>query len=222
MAAGVDSRAVLARLDSRVPPELAEGASEFVARGAPPVAPRLSASVLLIREASSADPALEVYVMHRHPRMPFAPGFVAFPGGGADPGEGPVEAAVRETREETGVRLAPDALRPWAHWITPACEPRRYDTHFFLATLPAGQQAADVSGETVRAGWAKPSAVLDEADAGVVTLMPPTRSMLLELADCASVAEAVGNAVGRRVQPVLPELLATDRGWRFHYGAGET
>lgn len=160
--------------------------------------------------------------MHRHTRMPFAPGFVVFPGGGADLEEGPVESAVRETYEETGVRLDPGALRPWAHWITPACEPRRYDTHFFLATLPAGQQAEDISGETVRAAWARPADVLAEADAGVITLMPPTRSMLLELAACATVAEAMGQADGRRVHPVLPDLVATDQGWCFRYPQEET
>jgi 8-oxo-dGTP pyrophosphatase MutT (NUDIX family) len=32
------------------------------------------------------------------------------PKGGIDPGETPLEAAVRETREESGVKLAPDAL----------------------------------------------------------------------------------------------------------------
>ena len=32
-----------------------------------------------------------------------------------------------------------------AHWITPEFEPRRYDTRFFAAHVPAGQRADDVS-----------------------------------------------------------------------------
>ena len=59
----------------------------------------------------------------------------------------PVRAcALRETAEETGVRLDEDDLVPWAHWITPELEPRRYDTYFFLAGMPPDQEAQDVSG----------------------------------------------------------------------------
>ena len=32
--------------------------------------------------------------------------------------------------------LPPAALQPWARWITPEAEPRRYDTYFFVAALP--------------------------------------------------------------------------------------
>src|SRR5215470_8668547 len=46
-----------------------------------------------------------------------------------------------------GLVLRSDLLRPWARWITPVTEERRYDTRFFAAALPAGQRARDVSGE---------------------------------------------------------------------------
>ena len=36
--------------------------------------------------------------------------------------------------------LRADLLGAWAHWITPAFEPRRYDTRFFVAALPRGQR----------------------------------------------------------------------------------
>ena len=58
--------------------------------------------------------------------------------------------------ERRGLRVRSDLLRPWAHWVTPRFEPRRYDTWFFLAALPAGQQARDVSGEADRASWIEP------------------------------------------------------------------
>ncbi|MFX4273985.1 NUDIX hydrolase [Propionibacteriaceae bacterium Y1685] len=178
----------------------------------PPVDPRLSASVLLLRDGVAG---LEVYVLHRQLTMAFAAGVVAFPGGGAEPGETPIEVAVRETAEETGVRLDPRALMPWAHWITPECEARRYDTHFFVTALPAGQTAEDLTTETVRAEWAAPQAILDEADAGRLVLMPPTRSLLLELADGVDLGAVLASADGRQVHPVLPELVRTDGGWSF-------
>ena len=40
---------------------------------------------------------------------------------------------------------APTCSRAWAHWITPEFEPRRYDTRFFVAAMPAGQLTRDVS-----------------------------------------------------------------------------
>ncbi|HEY8478316.1 MAG TPA: NUDIX hydrolase, partial [Spirillospora sp.] len=44
-----------------------------------------------------------------------------------------------------GLVLRSDLLRPWAHWITPKVEPKRYDTRFFVAAMPEGQRARDVS-----------------------------------------------------------------------------
>ncbi len=52
--------------------------------------------------------------------------------------------------------LRTDLLGAWAHWITPAFEPRRYDTRFFVAALPAGQQTRDVSGESDAVAWMRP------------------------------------------------------------------
>lgn len=110
---------------------------------------------------------LQTYLLHRHARMPSAPSTVVFPGRGVDPVDGsggtdPVRAcALRETYEETGVRLGEGDLHAWAHWTTPEFEPRRHDTRFFVAALPDGQVARDVSGETDRAEWTAPAAALD-------------------------------------------------------------
>ena len=78
---------------------------------------------------------------------------VVFPGGRVDAvdisseGDPIRRCALRETSEETGVVLTETDLHPWAHWITPEIEPRRYDTTFFVAAVPDDQQAADISGE---------------------------------------------------------------------------
>ena len=95
--------------------------------------------------------------------------------------------------------LDPAELRPWAHWVTPEFEPRRYDTHFFVAELPPGQRARDLSGETDRAEWTAPAAALAAERDGRIALMPPTLSILLELADCGSIAEVrpAGRGPGR-------------------------
>ena len=210
---------VLARLPRQPPADMIILA-EARRPGDPAARPAPSASVILVRDAPTG---LETYLLHRHARMPFAASAVVFPGGRVDAvdvagGGDPARAcAVRETAEETGVKLKSDDLVPWAHWITPEPAPRRYDTRFFLAALPDGQHAQDVSGETDYAGWELPASVLAASDRGDITLMPPTRSILLELADARSVRELLDAATGRMIECVLPEIIKTESGWTLRY-----
>jgi len=216
---GSSSLDVLARLSPVVPATLAARADAWSDRDQP-VAPAASASVVLLREL---DGELETYLLHRHARMPFAASMVVFPGGRVDPGDGsaggdPVRrCALRETEEETGVRLVDADLHAWAHWVTPELEPRRYDTRFFVAALPPGQHARDISGETDRAEWSTPSAVLAQFQRGELALMPPTCSILMELADTPGVSAIFELARGRQIQRVLPRIQRTPQGWVFRY-----
>jgi 8-oxo-dGTP pyrophosphatase MutT (NUDIX family) len=210
---------VLVRL-SRHPPADMITLAEARRPGDPAARPAPSASVILLRDGPSG---LETYLLHRHARMPFAASAVVFPGGRVDAadvgggGDPALACALRETAEETGVKLKSDDLVPWAHWITPEPEPRRYDTRFFLAALPDGQHAQDVSGETDYAGWELPASVLAAADRGEITLMPPTRSIVLELADVRSVRELLDAATGRMIECVLPQIINTESGWTVRY-----
>ncbi|SDR72968.1 NUDIX domain-containing protein [Friedmanniella luteola] len=211
---------VLRRLDRSVPPAVATRAE--AGAGAAPVIARASASVVLLREVATGPAvALETYLLHRHARMPFAPSFVVFPGGGVDAvdvGEDPrLACALRETAEETGVWLPAAALRRWAHWVTPEVEPRRYDTVFYVAALPAGAEASDVSGETSHAEWRTPASALAAAARGELALMPPTASVLLELAELPDLAAVAAAARDRVVEPVLPGLRRDGDGWSFVY-----
>ena len=209
---------VLARLTPQVPDRLVERAAAWTDASVA-VEAGLAASVVLLRETAAG---LETYLLHRHARMAFAASMVVFPGGRLDPADrtdpDPLRrCAVRETEEETGVRLAPAALLPWAHWVTPELEPRRYDTFFYLAELPAGQQADDRSGETDRADWSTPAAALADERAGRIGLMPPTLSILLELADLGSLVEVRRATRDRVIERVLPRLVRDGDGWRFDY-----
>src|SRR5215218_7762067 len=159
---------VLARLGRKVPAGMVERAALWP-RDSVPSAAAPAASVILLRDS---ERGLETYLLHRHARMPFAASMVVFPGGRVDPadtfgsGDPILRCAIRETAEETGVRLSDNDLVPWAHWITPEPEPRRYDTQFFLARMPTDQEARDISGETDRAEWDTPAAALAAADRG--------------------------------------------------------
>nr|WP_240489887.1 NUDIX hydrolase [Actinomadura atramentaria] len=90
-----------------------------------------------------------------------------------------------------GLVLRSDLLRPWTHWITPAVEPKRYDTRFFVAAIPEGQRARDVSTEADRVAWVRPAEAAERATAGEWLMLPPTLTTLAELAEYATVADVL-------------------------------
>ncbi|MGV9596965.1 NUDIX hydrolase [Streptosporangium sandarakinum] len=107
-----------------------------------------------------------------------------------------------------GLVLRSDLLRPWAHWITPVVEPRRFDTRFFVAALPAGQRTRDVGGEADQVTWARPADALAGARDGRIFLMPPTYRTLGELTGYATVADVL--AVRREIVTLMPEVAEVD------------
>jgi 8-oxo-dGTP pyrophosphatase MutT (NUDIX family) len=112
---------------------------------------------------------------------------------------------------DEGLVLRADLLRPWANWLTPEREPRRYDTRFFLAAMPAGQQADSVTSEAVDAYWATPQQALADFDDGRCHLLPPTRVTLGELVECGSLAAAL--AAERTLDKVMPKLVRRNDRW---------
>ena len=123
------------------------------------------------------------------------------------------DRAALEAREQSlagflaanSLTLRADLLRPWANWITPEQEPRRYDARFFVAALPAGQRADGATTEAERSGWQRPADALADAEAGRSMLMPPTWVTLAEIAEHPTVSDAL--AAERQVSPVEPKLI---------------
>ncbi|MGH3647663.1 MAG: NUDIX hydrolase [Micromonosporaceae bacterium] len=113
---------------------------------------------------------------------------------------------------ERGLALRGDLLAGWGRWITPEFEPRRYDTCFFLAALPAAQRTRDVGGEADRVAWVKPAEAVARNRAGEMAMLPPTVVTLAELSGEASVAAALRAAADRDLTPVTPKLTFTDDG----------
>ncbi|WP_157101454.1 NUDIX hydrolase [Nocardia shimofusensis] len=102
--------------------------------------------------------------------------------------------------------LRADLLRPWANWITPVIEPRRYDTYFFVAVLPEGQLADGATSEAAAVHWRTPGEALTRWRAGEDILLPPTWAQLDSLSRFGSTADIL--AVEPRIEPIMPVVPA--------------
>jgi 8-oxo-dGTP pyrophosphatase MutT (NUDIX family) len=122
------------------------------------------------------------------------------------------ELSLASFLRDAGLTLRADLLRPWAHWITPAQEKRRYDTRFFVAVLPEGQHADGATTEAESAGWQRPEDALADAEEGRSMLLPPTWHTLTELAKFSSVADVL--AVEREIVPITPTIVPDGDGVR--------
>jgi len=177
------------------------------AAGVTPVTPRPAASVIVLRGGAET---LEVLLVRRTPAARFMGGVWVFPGGAVDPGEDECAAALRELLEEAAVTVEdPGQLVRFSRWITPAEVKIRFDTHFFLAPLPAGAEPAIDGEEIVDLGWFAPGAALAAYSKGELPLVFPTIKHLEQLALFASADEVLAHARGREVRPVEPRVIVS-------------
>jgi 8-oxo-dGTP pyrophosphatase MutT (NUDIX family) len=176
----------------------------------PATPPRQAATVILLRGGSEN---LEVLLVRRTPEARFMGGVWVFPGGAVDAGEGHGDeahraAAIRELREEASIVLEdPGALVKFSRWITPAEVRTRFDTHFFLAPIPAGQEPEIDGEECVDLGWFTPEAALEAHRGGDIVLVFPTIRHLEQLSNFPSVDELLSYAGERDVQPIEPRVI---------------
>jgi 8-oxo-dGTP pyrophosphatase MutT (NUDIX family) len=176
--------------------------------------PRQAATVILLRGAAQT---LEVLLVKRTEQAKFMGGVWVFPGGAVDEDDpsstvaGTVgahrAAAARELSEEAGIMLAdPSALVEFSRWITPEEVSIRFDTRFFLAELPSGQEPHVDGEECVDQGWFTPQGALDAYARKEILLVFPTIKHLEQLGVFSSVAELLEYARGREVLPVQPKV----------------
>ncbi len=120
-------------------------------------------------------------------------------------GHGHDDAAFGAMLEQEGLAVAADLLVPFAHWITPANQAKRYDTHFFLAVAPADQAGMHDGREAVDSVWVTPQAGLAGVDTGIYKMVFPTHMNLTKLGRNRTVETAVAAARTARVVTVQPE-----------------
>jgi 8-oxo-dGTP pyrophosphatase MutT (NUDIX family) len=159
------------------------------------------------------DVALEVLLVRRTPQARFMGGVWVFPGGALDREEAHLAdahraAAMRELREEAAVDIGdPSELVEFSRWITPAQVKIRFDTRFFLAPLPEGQEPRVDGQECVDLGWFTPAGALASHHAGELALVFPTIKHLEALTRFDSAHHSLAWASEQRVQPVEPRVI---------------
>lgn len=161
----------------------------------------VAATVLLVRDGAAGP---EVLLLERPDRGSFAGAWV-FPGGKIDPEDAdalPADAseeavarvaAVRETREETGLELDGASLVTISWWDPPPGLPLRIRTWFFVARAPDGELVLQ-ENEAVASMWARPEDVLRGHGRGEYTLYPPTWVTLYGVGDQPTVDSVLAEA----------------------------
>ncbi|MEQ6918191.1 MBL fold metallo-hydrolase [Halomonas aquatica] len=117
--------------------------------------------------------------------------------------------------EQHGLGLPLDRLAYLGHWVTPRGAPRRFDTRFFVALAPPGQQATHDGSETIAHAWLTPARALSDHRAGRLALGYPTLRTLRILADFAT-----GEALMRHAH-ANPPTPRPSRPWPARKGGAD-
>ena len=114
------------------------------------------------------------------------------------------------------LRLRTNNIVPCAHWITPAIEPKRFDTRFFLAKVNAKQLASHDGFELTESFWIKPKDALVKLKEGKMNMILPTISNIEQLAEFSSAFEAFNYFEGlgnNAIESILPKFVKQDGKW---------
>jgi 8-oxo-dGTP pyrophosphatase MutT (NUDIX family) len=175
--------------------------------------------------------APEILMVRRTRKASFMADAFVFPGGRVESTDGDGEAAfavaaARELAEEANVHVDASALVPFARWITPSAEPKRFDTHFFVVVAPADAEPRVDATEVTEHLWATAAEILSSHDAGRLLLAPPTLHTLSALRPHGSIREVMTWAQSQERVPIQPKLVAGDEltillPWDPRYAAAE-
>jgi 8-oxo-dGTP pyrophosphatase MutT (NUDIX family) len=106
-----------------------------------------------------------------------------------------------------GLRLATDRLAYFAHWITPEEQPLRFDTRFFVAPAPEGQEPSGDDHEMTELRWLTPQEAVEAQRRGEITLRNPTVKNLLLFDGARDTAHAIARVRDREVPTIRPRVV---------------
>lgn len=113
---------------------------------------------------------------------------------------------------ERELRLRPDLCKPWLRWINTATQLHRFDTTYFVATVPFGQNVDFLSPNETSGGWKRPEDILAEAGGDPDKISASTRIIAESLVDVPSVGAAMAQV--RDLHPLRPEVNDDAGEWR--------
>ena len=161
-------------------------------QNAPAREPVPAATVVLARQADSGG-GIEVLLLKRSAKLVFHGGHWVFPGGRVDAADfggeaesgrlysAALNAAMRETREETGLEIEADRLIHVGHWTTPPGLPRRFSTWFFVCPVSRQSEVKIDEDEITDYRWLSPRQALQDAREEKLVLPRPTRVTLSDI-----------------------------------------
>jgi hypothetical protein len=109
---------------------------------------------------------------------------------------------------QLGLRLQTQHVQPWSRWITPklaSVSTKRFDTRFFIASVPNNQTAVHDNYEATESVWLAPRAALEEYWSGGIALAPPQIMSLAHLSHHRTVASALTEARSKPPAVIEPE-----------------
>lgn len=109
-----------------------------------------------------------------------------------------------------GLKAAFSELVMFARWVTPAQLRRRFDTRFYVAAMPTGQDVHPQEGEVTDWLWISPRRALDTNE---ITLVYATRAILESVADQRDVVEWA-RGLGD-IPTVEPRIVNSDGAWKI-------
>src|SRR4030043_647505 len=116
------------------------------------------------------------------------------------------KTTICQIAKESNILLALDQLYYYAHWITPEARSERFDTRFFLARHPEGQEASYDQKETIEGIWLSPQRALEENLNRKIALSPPTLKTLEDLSRFKTIEDIFNSLKGKERRPILPIL----------------
>ena len=111
-----------------------------------------------------------------------------------------------------GLTLAADRLYYFSHWITPELLPLRYDVRFFVAEMPANQEAIHDGIELMRHVWITPQEILDDYNRQEFNMVVPTLVTIEELARYNTIREVIASTENKAIDTILTVMTEEDGG----------
>ena len=122
-------------------------------------------------------------------------------------------ATLKDFAEKENIRYNLNLLMPYARWITPEVEGKRFDTRFFIAKTPDDQKPSHDSIELVDSLWLTPAEALEKQRKKEILLMPPTLKTIEELSVYSDSEQLFSPTGVRKITPILPQTFQTENGF---------